>query len=49
MAASDVSKLAKPRGTDRRTADRRKVADPAYDGPERRVASRRTGVDRRAQ
>jgi len=35
------------RQTDRRKSDRRKVQDPNYTGAERRVGSRRQGLDRR--
>lgn len=36
-----------PDAGDRRGGDRRIAADPGYAGPERRVAQRRAGNDRR--
>ncbi len=36
-----------PRGPDRRDGDERRKAQAAIDGPDRRLAERRTGLDRR--
>jgi hypothetical protein len=36
-----------PPSADRRSGDRRRGTNPDYAGPERRVADRRSGLDRR--